>query len=112
MYTYKAIVTNVVDGDTVDVNVDLGFKVYSKQRIRLSGIDTPERGQPGYQEAKDRVIELVLDKEVMLLTSKASKFGYYLGMLMIQDNGAGVFVNTILLEENLAKLYDGGKKES
>lgn len=111
MYTYKAIVTNVVDGDTVDVKIDLGFRMYTVQRIRLLGIDTPERGQPGYQEAKDRVIELVLDKEVMLLTSKASKFGYYLGMLMIQDNGAGVFVNTILLEENLAKVYYGGTKE-
>ena len=108
MYTYKAIVTNVVDGDTIDVKIDLGFRMYTVQRIRLQGIDTPERGQPGYQEAKDRVIELVLNKEVMLLTSKASKFGYYLGMILIQDTN--VFVNNILLEENLAKPYDGGTK--
>ena len=109
MYAYKAIITNVVDGDTVDVNVDLGFKVYSKQRIRLAGIDTPERGQPGYQEAKDRVTELVLNKEVCLQTFKASKFGYYLGILVVVDGHPSL--NDILLEENLAKLYDGGKKE-
>ena len=109
MYAYKAIVTNVVDGDTVDVNVDLGFKVYSKQRIRLAGIDTPERGQPGYQEAKDRVTELVLNKEVCLQTFKASKFGYYLGILVVDDIEFNV--NTTLILENLAKVYDGGKKE-
>ena len=110
MYSYKAIVTNVVDGDTVDVNVDLGFKVYSKQRIRLAGIDTPERGQPGYQEAKDRVTELVLNKQVFLTTFKASKFGYYLGIVVPEDTGFDI--NTTLLAENLAKVYDGGKKES
>jgi len=109
VYTYKAVVYNVVDGDTVDVMVDLGFKVYSKQRIRLSGIDTPERGQPGYQEAKDRVIELVLNKEVWLQTFKASKFGYYLGILVVDDIEFNV--NTTLIMENLAKVYDGGKKE-
>ncbi len=108
MYTYKAVVTNVVDGDTVDVRIDLGFRMYSVQRIRLAGIDTPERGQPGYQEAKDRVIELVLNKEIVLLTSKASKFGYYLGVLVIDFDEPSI--NTILVEENLAKVYDGGTK--
>ena len=109
MYTYKAIVANVVDGDTIDVNVDLGFKVYTKQRIRLSGLDTPERGQPGYHEAKDRVTQLVLGREVLLTTYKISKFGYYLGLVVLQDTGESV--NTILIQENLAKVYDGGKKE-
>ena len=109
MYTYKAVVTNVVDGDTVDVTVDLGFKIYTVQRIRLMGIDTPERGQPGYQEAKDRLIELVLNKEIILQTAKVSKFGYYLGLLIFE--GTVITVNRTLLDENLAKPYDGGKKE-
>lgn len=110
MYTYKAVVINVVDGDTVDVNVDLGFKVYSKQRIRLAGIDTPERGQPGYQEAKDRLKDLVLDKEVLLNTSRASKWGYFLGEIFPIGDTV-VSVNSTMLSEGLAKPYDGGKKE-
>ena len=109
MYNYKAVVLNVVDGDTIDVEIDLGFKVSTKQRIRLAGIDTPERGQNGYHEAKDRVTQLVLGREVLLTTYKVSKFGYYLGLVVLADTGESV--NTILIQENLAKVYDGGKKE-
>lgn len=117
MYTYKAIVTNVVDGDTIDVEVDLGFKVSTKQRIRLAGIDTPERGQPGYYEAKERLRVLCVDRQVLLTTTKISKFGYYLGVVALISNVfnpislEGKTINDILLEENLAKPYDGGKKE-
>jgi len=111
MFTYKAVVYNVVDGDTVDVMVDLGFKMYSKQRIRLSGIDTPERGQEGYDKAKDRLKELVLHEEVTLCTTKASKWGYYLGEIYVEDPWSGVNVNTTMIQEGLAKPYDGGKKE-
>ena len=53
MYQYSATVYNVVDGDTIDVVVDLGFKITTKQRLRLNGIDTPEKGQPGFNEAKE-----------------------------------------------------------
>jgi len=111
MYTYKAVVYNVVDGDTVDVMVDLGFKMYSKQRIRLAGIDTPERGQEGYDKAKDRLKELVLNQEVTLYTTKASKWGYFLGEIYLEDPWVGVNVNTTMIQEGLAKPYGGGKKE-
>jgi micrococcal nuclease len=117
VYTYKAIVTNVVDGDTVDVTVDLGFKIHTVQRIRLAGIDTPERGQPGYYEAKERLRVLCADRQVLLTTTKISKFGYYLGVVtLIPDVFHPISleykdVNDILIEENLAKPYDGGKKE-
>jgi micrococcal nuclease len=99
MYTYQAKVYNVVDGDTVDVLVDLGFKIYSKQRIRLARIDTPERGQEGYDKAKDRLKELVLDKDVALTTTKPSKWGYYLGELFILNEN----VNNTMLSEGLAR---------
>ncbi len=109
MYKYKAEVYNVVDGDTVDVIVDLGFKIYTKQRIRLAGIDTPERGQPGYTEAADRLEELILGKTVHLETTKASKWGYFLGEIF--QNGDFVSVNKMMLSEGLAKPYSGGTKE-
>lgn len=106
MFTYKAKVINVVDGDTVDVLVDLGFSMLSKQRIRLAGIDTPERGQVGYTEASVKLSELVLDKDIELKTTKPSKYGYYLGDLIV--NGSSI--NQQMIELGLAKPYFGGSK--
>lgn len=106
MYTYQATVFNVVDGDTVDVTVDLGFKVYTRQRIRLARIDTPERGQPGFDEAGDFLRELILGKTVTLKTYKASKWGYFLGDIILD----GEDINQRMLNEHMAKPYDGGTK--
>lgn len=107
MFEYKATIENVVDGDTVDAFIDLGFKVCIKQRLRLAGLDTPERGQPGYLEAKAFVIDKVLDKVVVIKTEKVSKWGYFLADVFID----GSHLNKALLAEGLAKPYDGGKKE-
>lgn len=107
-YEYKATIENVVDGDTVDVSVDLGFKVTTRQRVRLARIDTPERAQPGYAAAKDFVREAVLNKAVMLKTQKVSKWGYYLAEITLED---GRNLNDTLVQVQLAKYYDGGHKE-
>lgn len=106
MYEYKAHVVNVVDGDTVDAVIELGFKVTVTQRLRLDRIDTPERGQPGYQEAKTFVSEMVAGKEVVLKTYKVSKWGYYLADVSVQ----GRSLSEALVNAGLAKHYDGGKK--
>lgn len=108
MFVYQATVDYIVDGDTVDVTIDLGFKIYSKQRIRLNGIDTPERGQPLYAEAKARVTELLEGKTVTLKTYKVSKFGQYLGDFLVDD---GPTINQTLINEGLAKPYFGGTKD-
>lgn len=108
MYQYKAKVINVVDGDTVDAVVDLGFKIHTTQRFRLARIDTPERGQAGFIEAKIFVTDAVLNKEVMISTEKVSKFGYYLAEITLDT---GDKLNDVLIKEGLAKPYDGGKKE-
>ena len=106
MFTYRAKVYNIVDGDTIDVEIDLGFKIYTKQRIRLNRIDTPERGDTGFKEATNRLKELILDKEITLITTKISKWGYYLGDIYLNDQD----INQIMLTENLAKPYSGGTK--
>jgi micrococcal nuclease len=106
MYEYKARVVNVVDGDTVDAVIDLGFKVSINQRLRLDRIDTPERGEPGYVEAKAFVFDMVGGKEVTLKTYKVSKWGYYLADILLQ----GKSVSDALVSAGLAKHYDGGKK--
>ena len=106
MFTYRAKVYNVVDGDTIDVEIDLGFKIYTRQRIRLNRIDTPERGELAYTEATNRLKELILDKEITLVTTKISKWGYYLGDIYIDDQD----INQIMLTEKLARPYSGGTK--
>jgi micrococcal nuclease len=108
MHQYKATIYNVVDGDTVDVNVDLGFKIFTKQRLRIIGIDTPERGQPGYTEAVTFAKETLLNKEIKLTTFKVSKWGYYLASIELENN---VDFGELIIQKGLAKFYDGGKKE-
>lgn len=107
MYEYRATVENVVDGDTIDVAVDLGFKVTTRQRVRLARIDTPERGQSNYLTAKDFVKNSVLGKSVTITTNKVSKWGYYLAEVMFDDKN----LNDELVNVGLAKYYFGGHKE-
>ena len=59
-YRYKCEVQRCVDGDTVDADLDLGFHMTARIRFRLAGIDTPERGEPGYQEATEHLESLLL----------------------------------------------------
>lgn len=108
MNTYRAIVYNVVDGDTIDVMIDLGFKLYTKQRIRLARIDTPERGQPGFHEATNRMKNLLLDQNITLVTTKVSKWGYYVGDIYLNT----IDINQLMLSEGLAKPYLGEVKSS
>lgn len=99
MFTYKAVVLNVVDGDTIDVRVDLGFRIFTTQRIRLSRIDTPERGQNGFAEARDFLIDLIEGKTITLRTHGVSKWGHFLGDVILD----GQDINQLLLEKNLAR---------
>lgn len=108
MYTYKAKITEVYDGDTVTALVDLGFRISFEIKIRLLGIDTPEiRGteRPEGLVARDRLRELVLGKEVILITERdrQEKFGRWLGELFFPDDDQSV--NQKLLQEGLAKKY-------
>ena len=108
MYIYKATIENVVDGDTIDALVDLGFKVITRQRMRVAHVDTPERGRPGYSEATALTKELVLGKEVTIKSQKISKWGYYLAEITLAD---GSDLAKTLIARGAAKPYEGGKKE-
>lgn len=109
MYQYEARVARVVDGDTVDLVVDLGFRVRKKDRFRLAEIDTPERGQVGWSEAKQAVEALLpVGSPVIIATSHpahrdpADKYGRWLATISNHD---GINVNQYLLHEGLAKPY-------
>lgn len=113
-YYYDAVVTNVVDGDTIDVTVDLGFTIFSKMRLRLNGIDTKETNSKIVEErelanrAKALVTERCLNKAVLLKTYKPDKYGRYLADVYVDINAESI--NTVLINEGLAIPYFGGAK--
>lgn len=111
-YIYKAKVLRVVDGDTLVVDIDLGLKVRLKDTIRLYGINTPETHGVSKTSAeykagmlsKERLIGLVEGKDVYLRThfDKECKYGRLLADIYV--DGHVDSVNTILLNEGLAKI--------
>jgi len=119
MYEYRAKLIKVVDGDTVDVDIDLGFGVWLKdERVRIMGIDTPESRTSDQVEkifglaSKHRLKEL-LGKECTLKTFAAKdgedmkgKFGRILGDFIVGDKT----VSEILIEEGHAVKYHGQNK--
>jgi micrococcal nuclease len=116
MYTYTASVLKVIDGDTIEVDFDLGFGVWLRnQRIRLDGIDTPESRTSDKEEkvrgtlSKDKLKE-ILGKDIQITTKidPNEKYGRILGVLMNKD---GVNVNQWLIENNYAVKYSGENKE-
>jgi micrococcal nuclease len=102
-YQYRATIHRVVDGDTVDVWVDLGFRVITHQRLRLFGIDTPERGQPGWKEAGDYLRGLLPENSIVTIeTEKGDKYGRWIATVI---NESGEDVNKSMIESGLAKYY-------
>jgi len=101
MFDYNAKVVHIVDGDTMDVEVDVGFHMTAKVRVRLVGVDTPEVYGPNAceegREASAFVKQLLpLGQEVLLTTQKAGKYGRWLAILVMPD---GRCVNDILIEK-------------
>ncbi len=118
MYTYKAKLDRVVDGDTIDVNIDLGFDISVHKRVRLAGINAPESRTRNLEEkkkglaAKARLIEL-LDKGSLVVESKElGKYGRVIGTLHIYPDNLNlpINVNEALVSEGHAVEYDGGKR--
>jgi micrococcal nuclease len=122
MYEYKCKILRVVDGDTVDVDIDLGFGVWMhKERVRMMGIDTPESRTRDLVEkafglaSKDRLKELLPVGSMSILKTeidksgedKKGKFGRILGDFFIEDKRA----TDILIEEGHAVAYFGGSKD-
>ena len=119
MYTYKARLIRVIDGDTVDAEIDLGFGVFMKQRVRLYGINTPASRAKDTDEreaglaSKQRLTE-ILTKEFIIETilNKRGKCGRILGVLFIEEqDGSRKNVNQTLVSEGFAKEYFGAIKE-
>ena len=122
MYTYSIDLIKVVDGDTIDANIDLGFNVSVKKRIRFVGINAPESRTRDLEEkakglaAKERVKQLLEGCNTIQLCSHGiGKFGRCLGQLSIDvvDGKEGLTMtnlNELLIKEGHAVEYHGGKR--
>jgi endonuclease YncB( thermonuclease family) len=126
MYEYRIHeVDRVVDGDTIDVTIDLGFDILYKTRVRLYGINTPETRTKDLEEkekglaAKQRMNEIInhaqhMGHHLILQTKEKGKFGRYLGIIIIEDcrpdHDTRTNINQLLVEEGHAVPYDGGKR--
>ena len=123
VYEYRCKILRVVDGDSVDVDIDLGFGVWMhKERIRLDGIDTPESRTRDLEEKKYGLIAKQKIKDFMpvgsmqtLVTTKdkAGKFGRILGKFVIYDKktDSQMTINDWMIREHHAVAYHGQSKE-
>ena len=122
MYEYKCKVLRVVDGDTVDIDIDLGFGIWMRdERVRVMGIDTPESRTSDKVEkifglaAKERLKELIPEGSVQILKTEVDrdgedakgKFGRILGDFIVE----GHRITEILVDEGHAVEYHGQSKE-
>ncbi len=121
MYEYRCTVVKIIDGDTVDVDIDLGFGIWMhKERIRLLGIDTPESRTRDKEEkkyglaAKKYLTEMLNDEGGIVLKTKKDaegKFGRILGELWRTTDNADKSINQYLVDEHHAVQYYGQSKD-
>ena len=114
-YIYKAKITRVVDGDTCDVELDLGFSVLYKGRVSLTGIDTPESRTRDLVEKKFGLASKEFFKEwvannpdILVESTEKGKFGRILGKIWNKD--MTVNYNSFAVESHHAVPYNGGNK--
>lgn len=107
MYRYNAKIINIVDGDTVDAEIDVGFKIKITHRLRLLHVDTEEINSPDSQlrelaaTAKGYLLDNLLNRTVNIQTHKADSFGRYLAEIYIDD----VHLNEQLIDLKLARRW-------
>jgi len=124
MYTYNAKVVKVVDGDTIDALVDLGFDTWKQVRIRMNGMNAPESRTRDLEEkarglaAKARLKEILKENKnkFILVSHGVGKYGRCLGEIYVENtyndnpNLPEISVNKILINEGHAVEYHGGKR--
>jgi micrococcal nuclease len=106
MYEYSGTVIKVVDGDTIDVDIDLGFYTHKIQRVRLARINAPEMKTPGGPPAKNYLIDLIAGRPVKIQTAKEvsyDKYGRYIAEVWLGDAN----VSQKMLDSGNAVIYKG-----
>jgi micrococcal nuclease len=123
-YNFRVVEINrVVDGDTIDVTIDLGFDLYKKERVRVAGVDTPEKRTKDDEEKalgydathwlEDKLNGAISGDDDLVIRTElvggVGKYGRLLGWLYIGD--AEVSLNEQMITEGYAWAYDGGTKQ-
>ena len=123
-YNFRVVEINrVVDGDTIDVTIDLGFDLFKKERVRVAGVDTPEKRTRDLEEKelgydatnwlKEKLDGAISGDDDLIIRTEPvggmGKYGRLLGWLYIGD--AQVSLNELMIEEGYAWPYDGGTKQ-
>ena len=122
-YNFRVTKINrVVDGDTIDVTIDLGFDLYKKERVRIAGVDTPEKRTRNKEEKllgidatgwlKAKLEETIKGDEELIIRTElkggVGKYGRLLGWLYVGDSD--ISLNEQMITEGYAHSYDGGTK--
>ena len=116
-------INRVVDGDTIDVTIDLGFDLYKKERVRIAGVDTPEKRTRDLDEKelgidatnwmKEKLDGAISGDDDLIIRTELvggmGKYGRLLGWLYIGDGETSL--NEQMIEEGYAWAYDGGTKQ-
>ena len=122
-YVYRGKLERVVDGDTIDALIDVGFDIWLKKRVRYSEIDTWESRTRNLEEKKLGLAAKARNKELLMEVSSKpgffrikshglGKYGRLLGEIYIKDkDGNEICINKQLITEGHAYTYDGGKKK-
>jgi len=123
-YNFRVIEINrVLDGDTIDVTIDLGFDLYKKERVRVAGVDTPEKRTRDLEEKelgidatnwlKEKLEGAILGDDDLIIRTElvggVGKYGRLLGWLYIGTDN--VSLNEQMIDEGYAWSYDGGTKQ-
>ena len=123
-YNFRVVEINrVVDGDTIDVTIDLGFDLFKKERVRVAGVDTPEKRTRDLEEKelgidatnwiKENLDGAISGDDDLIIRTELvggmGKYGRLLGWLYIGDSD--VSLNEQMIEEGYAWAYDGGTKQ-
>ena len=123
-YNFRVVsVDKVLDGDTIDVTIDLGFDLYKKERVRIAGVDTPEKRKRDLEEKaqgldatdwmKEHLEETINGDDELIIRTElkggVGKYGRLLGWLYVGDDV--VSLNEQMITEGYAWEYDGGTKQ-
>ena len=123
-YNFRVVkIDKVVDGDTIDVTIDLGFDLYKKERVRIAGVDTPEKRTRDLEEKalgldatywmKKQLEDTIAGDEELIIRTElkggTGKYGRLLGWLYVGDDT--ISLNEQMITEGYAWAYDGGTKQ-
>ena len=123
-YNFRVTKINrVLDGDTIDVTIDLGFDLFKKERVRIAGVDTPEKRTRDKEEKvlgidatnwlKEKLTNTINGDDELIIRTElvggVGKYGRLLGWLYIGDSN--VSLNEKMIQEGYAWAYDGGTKQ-